>query len=76
MRRFREALVRAARVPVPPELRRALAQLDVKLGRRRAIAAAGCGPALFDELVAPGGLAQRHVIERVAAAIASHAEVA
>lgn len=57
------------RIPVPHDLRRTLARLDVELGRRRALAVVGCSAFIFDELVSPQGVAQPEIIARVQDAV-------
>lgn len=68
--------MRKERKPVPLDLRLALARLDARVGRRKACALVGVGPALFEELITPNNIAQPAVIERVMAAVAPHMEVA
>lgn len=63
-----------ARVPVPPEVRRALASLDVELGRQPARRALGMSDELFAEATIAHAMVSARVLKRITDALAAHAE--
>lgn len=62
---------RPERGPVPPEVRRALADLDVQYGRARVLEEIGISNPVFVEATAPGGILRPIVLAKIQTALAA-----
>ena len=53
------------RVPVSPEIRKAVAHLDVELGRAKALKVLGLSDTTFADLATPGGVVSPNVLAKL-----------